>query len=260
MSNPYFDWPVSVTRFAPRTKARAEDVNAALDLASLGFDGVYAQLLLKAPIASPAFTGTPTVPTPALTNNSTQAVNSAWVHSLFGSLVAGLPLQTGKNTTLRTNGTSASWAYLDHVHVREVQASGVEGGACGATTTHIRTLNTVVENTVIGASLASDKVTLPAGTYKVHARAPAYSCNGHRLTLYDVTGAAALLVGPNAEASAAGFAQTHAFVSGVFTITVTSEVRLDHYTEVARATNGLGKAIVSGAAEVYTEMELWRTA
>lgn len=41
----------------------------------------------KAPIASPAFTGTPTAPTPAANDNSTRVATTAWVTGEFGKYV-----------------------------------------------------------------------------------------------------------------------------------------------------------------------------
>ncbi len=40
MSNPYFNWPASLSRLVRFTTAKAEDVNSALDQASVGFDAV----------------------------------------------------------------------------------------------------------------------------------------------------------------------------------------------------------------------------
>ncbi|PZQ77939.1 MAG: hypothetical protein DI563_01920 [Variovorax paradoxus] len=41
---------------------------------------------LRAPIDSPAFTGTPTVPTPALSDDSAKAVNSTWVRNAMSNI------------------------------------------------------------------------------------------------------------------------------------------------------------------------------
>lgn len=48
-------------------------------------------LSLKAPLASPALTGTPTAPTPAAGNNSTQLANTAFVQATITSLIASAP-------------------------------------------------------------------------------------------------------------------------------------------------------------------------
>ena len=51
---------------------------------------VQSALNLKANLASPAFSGTPTVPTPAVSNNSTQAINSQWFNQKV-QVVSSLP-------------------------------------------------------------------------------------------------------------------------------------------------------------------------
>lgn len=51
--------------------------------------GVYSKLAEKAPLASPAFTGTPTTPTPTLSDDSTKMANTAWVRDVM----------TAENTT-----------------------------------------------------------------------------------------------------------------------------------------------------------------
>ena len=60
-------------------RAAADATNAA------GVASNTAAIALLAPIASPAFTGTPTVPTPVTLDNSTKAVNSSWVSSYLAA-------------------------------------------------------------------------------------------------------------------------------------------------------------------------------
>ena len=63
------------------TEAEIDDALAAVD----------AGLALKAPIASPAFTGTPTVPTAAQGTNTTQAASTAFVHGAINDLINAAP-------------------------------------------------------------------------------------------------------------------------------------------------------------------------
>ncbi|CAI8820807.1 Phage tail fiber protein [Pseudomonas chlororaphis] len=63
--------------FNPATKADAAATEAAL--------------VAKAPLASPAFTGTPTVPTAAAGTNTTQAANTAFVKAAIAALVGSSP-------------------------------------------------------------------------------------------------------------------------------------------------------------------------
>lgn len=150
--------------------------------------------------------------------------------------------------------------------VRDEKASGTDGGACVATampTAQTRVLNTVVHNTIAGASLASNQITLPAGTYLIDASAPS-SQNQHRAFLYNVTDAAITALGTcenvflNATYSGVlgiDTALTRSRVLTVVTLAATKSIELRHFTSEARATTGLGAAIGNaGQNEVYSEV------
>ena len=57
---------------------------------------VQTQLNAKAPLASPAFGGTPTVPTAAVSTNNTQAVNTQWFNQKI-QVVSALPASPNAN-------------------------------------------------------------------------------------------------------------------------------------------------------------------
>lgn len=86
-------------------------------LAQTAFDGVQTALDLKSPLASPAFTGTPTAPTQAQGNNSTRLATTAYVDtglqaatsSLNAAIVASYA-PTGSVTMWTT--TTAPTGYL----------------------------------------------------------------------------------------------------------------------------------------------------
>lgn len=148
---------------------------------------------------------------------------------------------------------------LPLLHVRDEKASGTHAGASAAAAWQTRTLNTVKTNEITGASLAGNEVTLPAGTYEIEANAPSYSTNRARLRLYDVTGAAALLLGPSRFAETGS--ETAVAVRGRFSLAGTSTVRVEHYTQTALATFGLGVATnLVGLIEVYAEVLIRKVA
>lgn len=151
-------------------------------------------------------------------------------------------------------------ALESYLHVRDEQASGTEGGANTGDAKNIRVLNTVKTNTITGASLASNKITLPAGTFLIRARAPGYSVNKHKLSVYNVTTAATILVGGGQFAGNAYSLSTDATVCGRFTLAAKSEIRLEHYTQTEVATRGLGIMTGNGDVEVYAEVEIWKVA
>ena len=89
-----------------------------------------------------------------------------------------------------------------YLRVQEEQPSGT-GGGTPSTGWQTRVLNVVKTNTIDGASLASNTITLPAGTYKIEASAPGFSST-HQLRLYNITQSAAALVGTSTLAGGMG--------------------------------------------------------
>lgn len=79
---------------------------------------VNAALAAKAPLASPAFTGAPTAPTPAGSTNNTQLATTAFVQALINSKIAAADAMIFKGT-IGTDGTitalpathSTGWTY-----------------------------------------------------------------------------------------------------------------------------------------------------
>jgi hypothetical protein len=164
--------------------------------------------------------------------------------------VAAITLGTGlsvSGTTLNASTANERAIFQDQ------KSSGTQGGGSTGATTATRVLNTTVVNNITGASLASNQVTLPAGTYDVVARAPNRAGNAHKLRLYNTTTAAYILEGGNALSHSSDLTVTDATLHG--TIVIASAVlELRHYIETSRATDGLGAAVSQGT-EVYSSIE-----
>jgi hypothetical protein len=148
----------------------------------------------------------------------------------------------------------------NYMQVNETQTQNTAGGASLAATWITRILNTNVVTTITGATLVpiSNLITLPAGQYYISASAPAYAINGHRLRVFNVSDGVVVpnLVGPGEYASSD---QSRALVNGRFTFSSTKSIRIDHYTQSARATNGLGVQVnATGFSEIYTVVEIWK--
>ena len=138
------------------------------------------------------------------------------------------------------------------LHVQDEKPSNTAGGGCIAGS-QIRTLNTVVSNSIPGASLATDKITLPAGRYKITASAPGYFCDRHRIRFLNVTDTTVVLVGTSEFVAGSVSATTRSLITGVFTITATKDFNITHHTQTSIAGNGLGVQTVTDAlVEVYT--------
>jgi hypothetical protein len=149
-----------------------------------------------------------------------------------------------------------------HLIVRDEKASGTGGGAASGGAWNQRTLNTVDLNSIPGASLGSNQITLPAGTYYIQARAPAYGVDGAVLRWYNVTDSAITLVGDLAVATAiAGtyFSEARLHLSNVFTIAGAKAFRLEQYCNSAKS-DGLGYSpgSVPGVPETYSIVQIWK--
>jgi hypothetical protein len=93
-------------------KAAAVHTHAQSDITSLVADlaAIVASIALKAPIASPTFTGTPAAPTPSPGDNDTSLATTAFVTAAIAALATGGTTYLGAITT--TSGASASLGTL----------------------------------------------------------------------------------------------------------------------------------------------------
>lgn len=146
------------------------------------------------------------------------------------------------------------------MHVRDEKTVGTAGGT-SATGLNTRILNTVGFNSITGASLASNKVTLPAGTYKMRGRAPGSNSDRHKAYLYDVTGSAIVIAG-NTNQSDDATNQGDSNLIGMVVLTITSDLEVRHDFGTSGATTGLGYAagVAAAGVEVYTELWIEKVA
>lgn len=136
--------------------------------------------------------------------------------------------------------------------VRGLLAAGTDGGTFTQESWVTRTLNTVDLNGITGASVASNQITLPAGTYTIEASAPAFKVGLHRARLYNVTAAAALVEGSSEKSDASDSTTTRSVIVGAFTLSEESVLDIRHRCSVTGTDTGLGVAANMGIAEVYT--------
>lgn len=167
MANPFYTF---VARLIGGTRAKANDINAQLDLVTTGFDGVSSA---KANLASPAFTGTPTAPTAAADTNTTQLATTAFV---VAQAAGANPLVDGSVAV----GTSLRYARADHVHPTDTSraplASPTFTGTPAAPTAAVDTNTTQLASTafVLAQAAAANPLvdgSVAVGTSTRYARA-----------------------------------------------------------------------------------------
>lgn len=139
--------------------------------------------------------------------------------------------------------------------------TGSAGGSSVAGTQD-RVLNTVVTNTITGASLASNQITLPPGTYDFDISAPAFTIARHRAWLFSVTDGGVVKLGTTEFTGSGDQVQTRSLVRGRFAIVTSKVFKVQHYTDAAVPTQGLGGNGTDPyvGSSVYTEARFWKVA
>ncbi|WP_081678726.1 phage tail protein [Desulfocurvibacter africanus] len=150
-------------------------------------------------------------------------------------------------------GSKADKAELAQNNVliaRDEKAQGTAGGTFTSGAWRTRDLAEKV-NSIPGASVAANQITLPAGTYLVDARAPSYGTVSHQAKLYDVTHAQNLIVGTVERTDGSYPSQTSSCIRGKIVLAEATAIEVQHICSLSRSTNGLGFA-TNFATEVYT--------
>ena len=85
----------------------------------------------------------------------------------------GLTLSDTFAFTGTVSGASGASLNIDnYFHAQDQKSSNTDGGTLTGGSFITRVFNTVVTNSISGASLSSNQITLPSGTYYVWGRAP----------------------------------------------------------------------------------------
>lgn len=145
--------------------------------------------------------------------------------------------------------------------LRDEKSSGTQGGTFTSGAWRTRDLNTEAVD-AIGITLSSNQFTLPAGTYRFSASAPARIVNGHKIRLQNITDVSTVLFGEVAFTSAASDASnTRSRMEGQFTIAASKTFEIQHRCATTRGADGFGSADGAiGDIEVYASIELVKVA
>lgn len=154
-----------------------------------------------------------------------------------------------------------------YVRVEDQKAKGTVGGTAAVAAWQTRVLNTEVQDTGGYASVASNQVTLAAGTWDIKVKVPGLQCGFHRAVVRNDTAGAVVLIGASGFVGGGDATEAHTFVQGRVTIASPAAFSVRHYTQLATGgTSGLGVAANindpdgAGMLEVYTVFEAWKVA
>lgn len=176
--------------------------------------------------------------------------------------IANVGSFTRANLTINADGlvvaaSSGSAGGLSYAHFACRQNVGVDSGetlTVTGTLTSTRVINTTVLNTISGASISANKITLPAGTFKItaHATARAGGGSAQRLGVYDFTHSTQLLIGPPSYLTNTNCLAT---VIGVVILTGSTQLQINHQVEKA-ATGGVAIGAAGALKEEYVTVTI----
>lgn len=149
-----------------------------------------------------------------------------------------------------------------YVLVQDEKAQNTDGGTATSGAWETRTLNTEVSDPDGVCSLASNQITLEAGTYECVISAPTWRTGRHQIRLQNVTDSTTVLTGTteyssNIDSAGSFGPMTRSIIVGRFTIAASKALEVQHRVETTRATNGYGVA-ANFTTEVYTVAQFTR--
>jgi len=162
---------------------------------------------------------------------------------------------TVEPTFLTTRGViDATTVGIGYMLLKDAQSTGISAGS-SISGVQTRVLNNQVSNTITGASLATNTITLPPGTYRINGSVPGYKVNSHHAYLYNVTDAEISIVGTSELSNSTSPSQTRSIIHGKLILASITQFQVRHATELAVTSLGLG-APAGGTAEVYTTIDI----
>lgn len=167
---------------------------------------------------------------------------------------------------LTSNGTTwtsaaAGAAAVQTVFVRDVKASGTDGGTATSGSWLTRTLNTLTNpGSFAWVSLASNQITLTAGTYDISASAPFFSVNSCKAKLANITDSTDSIIGSSSYSLNSSSNCVLSVLADRITIASTKVFEIQYRVSVTKTTDGLGPQCTFGVNEVYTTVQITKVA
>ena len=121
---------------------------------------------------------------------------------------------------------------------RDEKTSGTNGGTFTSGAWRTRDINATQVNTITGASIASNQITLPAGTFYVEISAPMFGVAQNQARLQNITDSTTTITGQNAYVT--GEVAGIAIAVGQFTIASSKTFEVQHRGNATKTDAGFG--------------------
>ena len=207
-------------------------------------------------------------------NNLVQLTSASKLPAVDGSLLSnvnaitinGNPLGTSANNVVQLNGSAAlpavsganltsiplvSQVAQPFVKITNTQTSGTSGGTASTGSWVTMPLTTKNTDSASIATLTTNVITLPAGTYLAKATSPFYETGLSQIRLYNQTASAVLVWGSSIYCGSGGYATPSAVLDDEFTLSAQSNVVLQYEVQYG-GTLGIPS---SYGNEVYAQIE-----
>ena len=192
-----------------------------------------------------------------------RARDNADLGDSYGSLGAGVTGGSGldKLGTVATGVLGASVTggagltpATPYAHFWHSKSSGQDGGTATAGSFNTRLLNNSTIS-MTGCSLSSNQITLPAGTYFCTGFAPSRDVDGNKARLQNITDSSTLILGSTALCADAYNGFSESWMLGVFVLTGTKVLEVQHRVTTTKTTFGLGGQVTFGVEEIFTQIQ-----
>ena len=173
---------------------------------------------------------------------------------LTGHDGSGDPSEITVGQGLALTGSVLSAGGGTFLQARHTTTGNTDGGSSTSGSWQTRTLNTEATNDISGASLATNQITLPAGTYKISGTQILFRSDNVQSRFRNTTDNATVALGIISRCGNTDSEHAEAFLQGRFTIAGTKVFELQYYANGSNSGNGLGNAANTGEDNVYADV------
>jgi hypothetical protein len=139
------------------------------------------------------------------------------------------------------------------LHIQDQKTSGTTGGSFTQGAWRTRDLNTLVTDTITGASLSSNQISLPAGSYIIKAHAPGHRVGSHRIRLRNITAGSTICNGSTEYVDYDTPINNRSFINIKYTFSILTIIELQHRCSITGGV-GFGFASSFGINEIYADV------